>query len=773
MIDTDAQHTVDNESFHQLTELVKAYVAEARKTDRIRTILQTLHFEEMRQREQYTRMAYDRTFAWAFENDTTSLPNWLRSGSGIYWISGKPGSGKSTFMKFVLRNPETRLALQKWSAGKPVLLPSYFFWNPGTLIQKNLHGFARSLLFDILVEVPQLAETICPDRWNAQSWRLLQPWDTEELLGCLDNLASVQDLPVKICVFVDALDEFDADDEDSTVIIHVLQRLLGSDQIKICASSRPWSIFHESFRMYPSLSVHELTRGDIEIYVEDNLRMSEPFRHLESCEPQAASDLKAYLTEHAQGVFLWVFLVSRSVLRGLSNSDTVEELRRRLDELPSDLEDFFRVMLHRIEPVYWEQTAILLKTLTVMRTPLPVSVFWAADEESSIPTREVAFAPAKGEPMPPEAKKLAMNAANAFAANSGKHNNIVRKGASLEAQCKDFICINDSHDEPKPNGMIILLHRTVADFLSLSEISAVIDARLPGGFNSELFLAKAFMALIRRRLIHDPRRYDTQLSKWIIWVLYLARNLKGSFLGEQISILDELNLSVDGMNWAAILSTHTPTRSEDLIHERLPTIAPRLGFMWFDFLSAADSQSKRISITRCLISALKPAIILHLSDGINCEYTSEADINMVQLLLTHNDSKAAIKSPEYYDPWSRFLVTLKEPTRLKNAFELCRLLIASGAPRFVDIETKNLTSTYAPDEKRVKSVDSMSIIAEVFSTAQVKQLSDLYKENDQQNKDIPQVDRLNWPRVTLIMLPYGALAVAVLAYLVLQLLSQR
>jgi hypothetical protein len=50
-----------------------------------------------------------------------SFLSWLSSGNGIFHVSGKPGSGKSTLMKFLCDHPRTQEELQEW-AGKFKLL---------------------------------------------------------------------------------------------------------------------------------------------------------------------------------------------------------------------------------------------------------------------------------------------------------------------------------------------------------------------------------------------------------------------------------------------------------------------------------------------------------------------------------------------------------------------------------------------------------------------------------------------------------------------------
>lgn len=52
--------------------------------------------------------------------------SWLQSDKDkIFWIRGKPGSGKSTLMKFVIDNDNTRRLLDRWRPGTKIL--SHFF----------------------------------------------------------------------------------------------------------------------------------------------------------------------------------------------------------------------------------------------------------------------------------------------------------------------------------------------------------------------------------------------------------------------------------------------------------------------------------------------------------------------------------------------------------------------------------------------------------------------------------------------------------------------
>ena len=52
--------------------------------------------------------AHRKTFHWLFDPAVVSFQHWLNSkepgSTPIYWIQGKPRSGKSTLIKFAIRN---------------------------------------------------------------------------------------------------------------------------------------------------------------------------------------------------------------------------------------------------------------------------------------------------------------------------------------------------------------------------------------------------------------------------------------------------------------------------------------------------------------------------------------------------------------------------------------------------------------------------------------------------------------------------------------------
>lgn len=86
---------------------------------------------------------------------------WLQGGSGsIFWMNGKPGSGKSTLMKYVPAQYKTIHGNLQSAAGGQSRKAYFFYWRPGADLQRGQEAF-RALLFAILDSEPALIRE-CP-----------------------------------------------------------------------------------------------------------------------------------------------------------------------------------------------------------------------------------------------------------------------------------------------------------------------------------------------------------------------------------------------------------------------------------------------------------------------------------------------------------------------------------------------------------------------------------------------------------------------------------
>jgi hypothetical protein len=93
----------------------------------------------------------------------------LESGTGLFWISGKPSSGKSTLMDYIYHSIQPKKSgssiLRAWAGSQSVITLTFWFFRPAsTPLLRTLHGFWRSLCFQILKSDPNLATNIREDK---------------------------------------------------------------------------------------------------------------------------------------------------------------------------------------------------------------------------------------------------------------------------------------------------------------------------------------------------------------------------------------------------------------------------------------------------------------------------------------------------------------------------------------------------------------------------------------------------------------------------------
>jgi hypothetical protein len=342
-----------------------------------KNLLQSLHYPAMTYRYEDVLQAHPKTFDWIFASRTTrQLPwsgftNGRRNEGGIYWINGKAGSGKSTLMKHIYDESRTMTYLQQWAQDQPqteedirVCLATFFFWNCGTQMQKSQLGLLRSLIFQVVGKYPDLIPICFPTRWAEMYSGSLdlgrevagKPWSVRELSSAFRKLICQKESPVKLCFFIDGLDEFGG---DTLELCSLLQETscLNPDNAKFCVSSRPWVEFQETFQGAATLRLQDLTFNDIRIYVDDKFRKNQAFRKLGPQDLGLVTALINETVEKAEGVFLWVQVVVRLLLTGMSKRDSVTQLSMRLRSFPKDLNPLYTSILSQIDPIYLEWTS--------------------------------------------------------------------------------------------------------------------------------------------------------------------------------------------------------------------------------------------------------------------------------------------------------------------------------------------------------------------------------------------------------------------------------
>ena len=522
-----------SEKMEILSSKISELVSEGRKVAAEQTLLRSLCYRSMKARFTSVSDAFTNTFRWMFE-EASQRPNvglpflyWLTEGNGIFWIMGKPGSGKSTLMKFVWNHKCTEEALLRWAAPKKLVTAKYFFWNAGTKLQKSQEGLLQSLLYEILRKCPDLISTVC-SRIDAYDIHQddSEPWTIPELLRTFDQLKAQRDLPVKFCFFVDGLDEYDG---EHTRLTEVLQSLIASSDIKICASSRPWYVFKDAFGQEPdrTLVLEDLTANDIKLYVSTNFSENKRFSNLRQ-KDDWYEELIYEIVEKAQGVFLWVVLIVRSLIRGFTYGDRIVDLQKRLRLLPATLEDYFKHMLNQVEEeVYKEQTArIFLVSLYATEVPLIALSFLDEVPQYAFQVKIRPFSKDEIE---------------------SRHEDMQR---CLDGWCKGLLEVSKNYSSPDNRDWgpffdvkATFMHRTVRDFLQTKDMQTLLKERTQPCFNPRVSLCNALLAQLKSvPLSHKSAFNDDQgpFEDLFEDIAYQAHDLEIESGAPQTLLLDEV-----------------------------------------------------------------------------------------------------------------------------------------------------------------------------------------------------------------------------------------
>jgi hypothetical protein len=470
-----------------------------------RKVLHSLYVPQMEDRQSRIEVAHAGTFKWIFREDDRqphSWPNfkrWLREENGIYWLAGKAGSGKSTLMKYLYNNRRTHQALKQWAGEEQLVIAKFYFWNPGTPLQKSHEGFLRSVLYEILKQCPDWIPIVLPWRWD--SYRLygsnFHPWTFWELSNAFSNLMTEKcKSTTRFCFFVDGLDEYDGDHANMADLFRKLASTTSdatqdlpdglqdtsskpsawASNVKICVSSRPWLVFEDAFKDCPTLMLQDLTSKDIKLYVTKTLGGNANFQRSAKGDPQHG-ELISDIVKRASGVFLWVFLVVESLIEGLRDGDTISNLKERVETLPTDLEEYFQHILNRIEKRYLLETAQMFEATLTARKPLSLMTFSYLSEKD--PNHAI------------NAEVRAISDQQlSWRLESARRRVLSRSKGLLEVYQSASTGVFSNHT-------VDYLHRTVRDFLRSNNVNRMLRFRIEEDFDSNVSLCGSYLAQIK------------------------------------------------------------------------------------------------------------------------------------------------------------------------------------------------------------------------------------------------------------------------------------
>ncbi|KAF4943245.1 hypothetical protein FGADI_13536 [Fusarium gaditjirri] len=553
-----------------------------------RRLIRSIEFQDMHGREIRITEASKETFKWIYESPTTDVLPWAsfraflqREEAGVYWITGKPGSGKSTLMKYIMKNDQTYDLLRRW-APEGVVTGAFYFWNSGDSMQMSVEGLLRTLLSNSLQQLPRsVTEQVFPNRWEALT--LFNdddtPWTWHELSLALQELVLNVCHHRKFFFLIDGLDEFSGD--HGLLTDFLLHLSTSASNLKICTASRPWVNFEDAFRNKPHLMLQDLTRKDIECYIQSSFRESPAFMDLEQRDYRHAKRLTPTIAQKAEGVFLWVKLVVKSLLVGMTNGDGIRELRQRLEKIPSNLEDMFQKMLDSMDHSYRQHASQIFQIHRASKASLSLLSMTFADLEDEDEALRTTLWPLEPFDIVSRCKqmkrKLSSRCKGLLEIESLQTFERDKRGTSGRSTGYT------SGFDPIINCKVQYLHQTVKDFLEMPETWDRLMAMNEEPFDPCIALAKSYLLQLKT-MDTAQIKIDGIWERALDCISYTKRSVQNNGpvqmelmhkLDRTTTALTQRYKSIDGAEDYA----RRPEEQEHWTNDRIPAIGTSFAYL--------------------------------------------------------------------------------------------------------------------------------------------------------------------------------------------------
>lgn len=651
----------------------------------VASVLTSLKFDSMYFREANVSAAHSKTFQWLFDNQS-DFYKWLSANpTGPFWISGKPGSGKSTLMKFISRQETCQEALQAWTKDELLITAHFYFWSAGTPMQKSLQGLLQTILYQIMKACPLLIPSIAPNRWaGALDKTVEDPWTWDEALATLNRFIHQKAIRCSTCLFIDGLDEFDG---NYAHLVDVFSQIPSSSNMKVCLSSRPYNHFVDAYGRSPDrmIRLQDLTTEDIRQYVNDSFEKHTSITSM-TIQTEQYNALVDEIVNKADGVFLWVELVVQSLKDGLTNADTISKLRQRLKALPSDLSEYFDHILNAVEPVYWEDTSKVFQMALSAQYPLPPGVLSILDTEE-------------------ENYYLKVNATSMPLQHYENSVRVIEK--RLNARCKGLLEIRDTpkhlygSDGYQDRYLVNFLHRTVRDFLRNEDVLTRLKSRLSAPFNVDISLCQGYLLHIKQFIIME----DPVICRHLSFIKAFEDLTYFAHRHEKISGTSLFDMLDEAFHAAEVVRRLNP----DITETMLLCVVVRFGLVRYlerrfrtkNFKASSASDVEQVNMMNSL---LQEAMLCAAAQSQGSRYDYGLHPSVIQVLLQHGANPNSIYRETGETLWRYFLRHLHSSggkyakENPDECLEACVLLLNAGAERSRGIKIA-LTSDLLPTKQ--------------------------------------------------------------------------
>lgn len=328
---------------------------------RFAALLNSLHYEGRHDREDHLweKRADTETVQWIWDSP---FGDWASGDGGMFWICGKPASGKSTLMEHIVRDKQLQASPRRTINERWTVVHHFFFeLNDSKDLRNNFEGFLRSLLYQFTKNLKA---------GNVPGDEPKHRWSLRALQERLSHILNQHSGP--ICILLDGLDEYQGDKWDLASSL----RNMANPRVKLYVTSRPNLVFNTAFKQIPTIKMQEWNGPAIDKMVTS--RISRDMTASGFYDYEEVVELAKGISKKAQGVFLWARFAIDELRDGWSERLNLKQLQKRLEIIPEKLEDIYARIFRKMKPERRQQAAYMLQLVLYAKRTLNLHEFYVA-----------------------------------------------------------------------------------------------------------------------------------------------------------------------------------------------------------------------------------------------------------------------------------------------------------------------------------------------------------------------------------------------------------
>lgn len=120
--------------------------------------------------------------------------------------------------------------------------------------------------------------------------------------------------------------------------------------VKLGVSCRPWEDLTRNLTLTSTLCIEQLTQNDMKVYLESRLLRSGMNATAHSRFRQKTAQVENLMHDiirAAEGVFLWLELMTEELVSAIRKNGDIDRLRRVFEEFPPDLNSYFSTLIYQ------------------------------------------------------------------------------------------------------------------------------------------------------------------------------------------------------------------------------------------------------------------------------------------------------------------------------------------------------------------------------------------------------------------------------------------